>query len=78
MCEKGEEVHPLPRKPIRQEPGENQRVPIRLFSDLIENLRKAIELLRGKYYEEFNCENEIEELMNPLKAMQEEIQLKTK
>jgi hypothetical protein len=38
---------------------------------LLDNLRKAIELLRGKSYEELPCEGEIEELMSPLRAMQE-------
>lgn len=45
---------------------------------LAENLRKAIELLRGKTYEELPCEGEIEELMNPLRTMQEEVSQKTR
>ncbi len=37
---------------------------------LIENLKKSIELLKGKYMEENNAEHEIQELMNPLRALQ--------
>jgi hypothetical protein len=73
-----QEGHPLHGEPFGQKPRQDQRVPLPLLRDLIDNLRKSIELLRGKYYEELNCEGEIEELMNPLKTLQEEVVQKTR
>jgi hypothetical protein len=51
MCKEGKESHSLPLKPLSQKPRKDKRVTVLLCRDLIENLRKSIELLRGKYYE---------------------------